>query len=449
MEPTPQHQNPTQRREATARRPGIIGATNVLVLLVCLTAFVAELDLEKRGVLDRGLDLQVMLRSAFWFVLAFYCVVSLKSSPMLFRLLRDIKWWGVLITWLCGTAAFSPTPLKTFVSAFSLLCVITFIWIASQELGNRKIAILIRNTLLVFLAISIITYMIAPTFSRLVTWDGHSNTLSLRMEGIASHPNSIGTMAVLSLLITAVYDKWRISIIYISKLAIPVSALFLSGSRTSAGALLILWAGQYLFRRSLYVSLITTVVLGVAVAFVSFIGFDYIEQAISRTTGGADIETGTGRIFIWQMVWSLVQYRPILGYGYNTTVYYLPQNINLLDPRAQFAVPQAHNMLLQLLFCGGLVAIGIFLLASASTVWRLLKTGADMGLAYFFFAIIIGVMESSIFGGSANTLTLALALALSSSTNNKNVNLNQPRVPRVRFRPSWHLTEVGNRGRLS
>jgi hypothetical protein len=82
---------------------------------------------------------------------------------------------------------------------------------------------------------------------------------------------------------------------------------------------------------------------------------------------------GTGRLYIWERTWQLIQSHPIFGYGLDTLPYYFPQDdpekISALNDENTI-VDKPHNMYLALGYGSGLPALASFLALSLIFSWR-------------------------------------------------------------------------------
>jgi O-antigen ligase len=134
---------------------------------------------------------------------------------------------------------------------------------------------------------------------------------------------------------------------------------------------------------------------------------DQILIGLSRSGRADELATGTSRTLIWQVVSMLAWQKPLLGWGYGSTVFLLPQYEHYMG----HAAPHAHNIVLQLWITTGFVGVGLFLLAASTRFILALARGERTIVALLLFVILNGLTESSAFGGIANITSIALILA--------------------------------------
>ncbi len=108
---------------------------------------------------------------------------------------------------------------------------------------------------------------------------------------------------------------------------------------------------------------------GVAAAAAALIvSLDSQILAIFARSGNADeLLTGTGRSFIWELSWSLVQRAPVFGYGFNSTyAIFMEEAYLLAGDVGIYVFPHSHNLFLQLLLYGGVIALALFAVMTVS-----------------------------------------------------------------------------------
>ena len=254
-----------------------------------------------------------------------------------------------------------------------------------------------RNALALFVFFSFIVLAIKPS---MVTWSNYQGLipgLSLRFSGLSNHPNVMGPLMVVLLLLLFVKpfsNSWINRIVWVLGLA----GLLLAQSKTAwlatLAALTYLTYTNYRqqvaerffdFRRPELAASILSVlmlILLVASAFIMFGKLSFVDQFL-QTREGSDLLTMTGRTDIWQIALREWQQHPLFGYG-----------LNLFDDfhRMQYALPaavHAHSQFYQILASAGLVGVFGFIFYIAT----LLKFGfkvnkSSMGLSIALFIVI-------------------------------------------------------------
>jgi exopolysaccharide production protein ExoQ len=116
------------------------------------------------------------------------------------------------------------------------------------------------------------------------------------------------------------------------------------------------------------------VFMGVAAILV--ISLDSEILAIFARSGDADeLLTGTGRSFIWDLSWGLIKRAPILGYGFNSTYsIFMDEAYLLAGDVGLYIFPHSHNLVLQLLLYGGVIALVLFVFPIVSIAAIAVKT---------------------------------------------------------------------------
>lgn len=133
----------------------------------------------------------------------------------------------------------------------------------------------------------------------------------------------------------------------------------------------------------------------------------------ARSGDADELLTGTGRSFIWELSWGLIQRAPIFGYGFNSTYSIFMEEAYLLaGDVGVYIFPHSHNLFLQLLLYGGVIALALFALLIAS-VLRIAIVARDPRIAAFLaFYLSFSMTESAGFFQYADNMIPILALAV-------------------------------------
>lgn len=201
----------------------------------------------------------------------------------------------------------------------------------------------------------------------------------LRLGGLAGHPNSLGTVSLLSIwgclaMLHAMSNELsarRILVLFV--LATTIINLATTGSATSQvlGGLTV--AGLFttslfgrLSKRQKALVILTTAALALGALYFTVIGGLSGDLAVIATESvGKDI-TLTGRTDLWVVAIDAFTERPFLGWGfdYHETVF--------SDPRFQVGYNQYHNGFLDTLVNGGIMLLTVFMYA----IWLFFKRAA-------------------------------------------------------------------------
>ena len=338
-------------------------------LLLFSTAFLYLVNLDPVDA-DIQLDGQVLVKLVVLFFSGLFCVYSVLNNSEVRR---------VLFTFPCvmtvGVGAlmvlasiFSISPRESVVSSGSaLVCIVLTIsvavyssrWIAlSAIIGGQFVFVL--GSWIAFLAVPSIGVFLEPI---------ENGEFFPRMGGLA-HPNTLGQLsgfvlvAFVSFFISAKGPRrtwlwWGLPVVVIS-----VAAMYFSLCRSAMLATLI--ALMWCFRGSIMnerriVYFLFAGCLGVGELFLFFASVSnpdtWAEKLLSKVTKSGSVNeltSATGRDAIWAETVSLIQQRPVLGYGAATSK-------SLLAEYSHYT----HNMFLNVslsagVFAGALLVLQVF-----------------------------------------------------------------------------------------
>ncbi|WP_255588192.1 O-antigen ligase family protein [Deefgea piscis] len=254
-----------------------------------------------------------------------------------------------------------------------------------------------RNALALFVFFSFIVLVVNPS---MVTWSNYQGLipgLSLRFSGLSNHPNVMGPLMVILLLLLFVKpfsNSWINRIVWVLGLA----GLLLAQSKTAwlatLAALTYLTYTNYRqqvverffdFRRpALAASILSALmlILLVASAFIMFGKFSFVDQFL-LTREGSDLLTMTGRTDIWQIALREWQLHPLFGYG-----------LSLFDDfhRMQYALPaavHAHSQFYQVLASAGVIGVfGLIFYMATLLILGIKVNNSSMGLSIALLIVI-------------------------------------------------------------
>jgi O-antigen ligase len=237
------------------------------------------------------------------------------------------------------------------------------------------------------------------------------------MRGVTPQPNTLGAVAAFTILLAVMYfqvftTRQRV----LAAVAILISAFCLvySDSRTSIATLalcLLLW---WLRRSNVALNLFTIVAAALAaMLIITFV--PNVSAYLSRGEAGpTDLSSLNGRSRIWNVAWESIYAHPYLGQGYGASRLILP-----MDERLFGAAVNTHNVYIELLFSGGVVLFGLFVLVVAASVFRSAIQGRTEALIMLLFFLIRGAAEATPYGGlplfPAFVFYIAVSLCLARS----------------------------------
>lgn len=389
----------------------------MLDLLLIAYVFLTQLSIrrltgsEKLATDPAKLDLSNITKIALWvFGLLFAAWLLRRHAGWLLQ--APMRYVLIFFAWIFVTALYSPEPFKSLVMAASLLSVF-FVFLAYAE--ARGLPVLFDRLIqiqTVFLALSIVLFFAVPSVSRMLAWDG---SVGSRMTGLGGHPNQTGVLA--SFILVAIYarcDSGRLSLLFKAfAVLVALVALVLTQSRTSliAGAF---GCATFFLLKSRWNAVLIPILLCLGAAAAIVISLDSQILAMFARSGDADeLLTGTGRSFIWELSWGLIQRQPILGYGFNSTYSIFMEEAYLLAGDVGIYVfPHSHNLVLQLLLYGGVIALALFTLLILS-IGRCALVARDPRIAALLACYLsFSMTESAGFFQYADNMIAILALAV-------------------------------------
>lgn len=281
-----------------------------------------------------------------------------------------------------GTLVFLPVLIAVAANSVHRIRFLADIWIAGAALSAL---------------VGTLGYLHVGGVAHLVSQGGASGAVS-REAGLTTHSNTFALASAMALAMAAARlgrARGRSCLYFSAVVLILISAIVISGSRAGliggAFGLMLLAA---LHREGRKGSVRTAVVAALLAAVIAFALSPAPPPAVERLLGGSDPSVAPStqrRVEIYPAVWHEVLQRPVVGHGFE----------NLRG---------SHNIYLQLLHAGGLIALVGFLLfavGSTATGFRLgrsqavpdelrsLARGLVASLAVWLVAV--GIVQPAIF----------------------------------------------------
>jgi exopolysaccharide production protein ExoQ len=395
---------------------GILRGNRMSTLMHLFVAvFLMQAVFRIRDYQDKDVDFQVILKIAVWATVA--GVALLHSRRWLEAMLTPFNLPCLLfLIWLFATAAVSPNPTYTLVSAFTIFACVIFSAYVFSLFEPREIFVTIALAMVAFCAISIVAYFAVPEFGRYVYWLNGERFVSPRLAGIAGSANNMALIAAFALIVIGLYAR-EFHRIHWSFVPVAVlicgAALVLTNSRTPlAMVLVILFMTYALTWRRLHIAILLVSAGLLAVSILLPVSDQILLKVVSRSGSADELTSLTGRTEIWYTVLKLVEQRPWTGYGYASSVFVLPEHQNAIG----FATSHAHNLALQLLLTTGWVGLILFVMTIIGIGIRAVLHNNRVMFALLAFVLLNGITESSGFTTLANICTLAFALAVTYPT---------------------------------
>ena len=376
-----------------------------------LAAFLMHAVFRIRDYQDKDVDFQVIIKIALWVTVATVAIIHARRWIDLLRNPVNIP-SALFLIWLFATAIVSPNPTYTTVSAFTIFaCVVFSAYVFSKFEPVEVFATLILAISL-FCAISIVVYFAIPEFGRYVYWVNQERFVSPRLAGIAGSANNMALIAAFGLVVTGLYAR---EFDRMNRLLVPMAvllcgaALLMTNSRSPLVMAVIIVLSTYVFTwRRLYAGLFIASVAALMFAALIPFGQEFLLKAVSRSGDVGEVTSFTGRTEIWYAVLKLVEAQPLMGYGYASSVFVLPEHASDVG----FATSHAHNVVLQLLLTTGWIGIVLFALSIAGVTLRAIVYRDRIAFGMMAFVLLNGITESSGFTTLANVCSLAFGIAV-------------------------------------
>jgi O-antigen ligase len=312
------------------------------------------------------------------------------------------------------SALWSVAPAFSGGAGLGLLAYLVLACIVVVDLRDETVIRLIVWTLLSFVCAAFAAAAVVPDVAWLKASLDEAGSPD-RLQGFAGHPNALGIVAGLLMLMVAAARRQALigGATFYGSLAIGFVALLATGSRTALIAALIAW-GLVKARNSRFGAAAAIAILAASSLILLLGACDALPDItdmlgkLSRSGRGSEILTLTGRTDIWDIAWTNIMRKPFFGWGYYGTEQLIADS---LDPRFADQAKHAHNMFLQSLlsvgFVGSLPGFAFIILL----VGRFAMSPDPTRDQITLFILVLGFSESSIFG-MPSALTLIFFWAL-------------------------------------
>jgi O-antigen ligase len=387
------------------------GNRTATLLHVFAAVFLMQAVFRIRDYQDKEVDFQVIIKIALWITVAAVSLIHFRRWA--YVLLKPGNAPALLfLLWLPLTAAVSPNPTYTLVSAFTIFACVVFFAYVFARFPAIDIFVTIVAAITLFCAISIVVYFVIPEFGHYVYWMNEERFVSPRLAGIAGSANNMALIAAFALVLLGLEAR---EFHRVNPLIIPVAglicgaALIMTNSRMPLVMTCVIVATAWLATwRRLYAGLFALSAAFLLFAALLPFGQETLLKAVSRSGSVGEITSLTGRTEIWYTVMKLSELAPWMGYGYGSSVFVLPAHMSDIG----FATSHAHNLILQLLLTTGGIGVLLFVLTVLGTGLRAIAYRDRMTFGMLAFVILNGITESSGFTTLANICTLAFAVAV-------------------------------------
>jgi len=343
--------------------------------------------LSMTALFSAGFDHDVVYYGVFLMTL-FMGITTLVYKEVI-ELNRIALVFSLFILWSFMSFIWSISPIRTVIEGIQLLSFL-LVYLLSKKLSQEGLDKLIKVLPLVtggIALLGILEYLFVS---------------GSRIHATFTNPNPFGIYMVMMFLMTLAMSLRSKSKGYMILSTLFLSAVFLSGSRASMGAmtvaLLIPFFG--IKRPDLKSSIIRFVIILVFAFVFSQIALYasvYIRENIfvdksllESITRSSSFVTSSlkGRLEFWRVAFDLFKNKPFLGYGHGTffSAYYIEYGMNEWYSRF------THNHYLQMAAEIGAVGVGLFLLFLWTSFKGVIHNAKQSEKPIFFWGIVAGLV---------------------------------------------------------
>lgn len=324
-------------------------------------------------------------------------VLLLRRPRLVLRRVAAVPWLALLAVLTIASSAWSLDPVLTLRRSIPFALAGLFgIYFAARFSPLRQVAIL-RFTMTMLAVATVAVVLLVPAIG-LDHSPGHGGD----WQGVFTQKNACGRMMVLATAVVLFGGRLRRG--SAASLALFVFVLIMSGSRGAwiiEGALLLLWMGVWIGRRS---SARVRMVLAVAapVAVLGVAGLGVVMAARAAPLFGRDL-TMSGRTAIWGQVVQSIARHPLLGYGYEAFWRGMQGPSLQISAAVHFVVVHAHNGFLEIaleLGAGGVLLILLAGLRALRQLWPVWIHGSVERIAFpvavLFLVVLYDLDENTL-----------------------------------------------------
>jgi O-antigen ligase len=326
-------------------------------------------------------------------------VILVRRFDTFITFVKAEKYLSIFVL-LCLLSAFwTDYPELSIKRSFQLFVIYIVVILAIINIAPRVLLNQLRIIISLYLFINLFTGKLIPAAIDPVfqTW-----------RGIEVHKNHLAQTSVYCLLSSLVlfnFDREKWTKIY--DLVLMLIAVYLIYKAHSSSAVMvvaiILFLGFLFYAESIFTTLrVGRSVLGLIILFFlcfSVIFLIFSSDVFSLVPGyfGKDL-TLSGRVPIWEYVWSEIEKKLFLGYGF--AAYWImghPRILIFADYFEGFMVNQAHNGYLEIFLQLGIIGIISFLFIIIAYIYRMLKLNNNLAIIILISILTLNFTESVLF----------------------------------------------------
>lgn len=285
----------------------------------------------------------------------------------------------------------------------SLLGLISILFLTDLLSKKYELDYLLLKSLLILdlvIILSIISLVLKLPFAKMEFVD------AIRYAGITYGAHAVGRVAFIAFLIRIYFlskNKPSIKIIFINliMLGIYLFSIQIADSRQiqlSLIAIAPIWLivfNKLLFkeyRGQIYLIFFFIFIL-IILLMINFNIGNILD--LFQRTGKENIYTFTGRIYVWESAFKLIDIKPILGYGYGAggTELFIFHGLT-----SAWTTQSAHNIFIHQLLDLGIVGLLILVLILSYFLYLSIKLKNKLMISFFIFIAIVGFLERALSG---------------------------------------------------
>ena len=377
-----------------------LALTLFLVFLFFMPIYISRLFGEKFNII------QTLIKSGITLSVIILYLVNLKYEhtmkdysmyPFNYRFFL-LPWIYLLIAFL---SIFWSSDVETTIK--SLLGLITVLFLADLLTKKYELDYILLKSLLILdsiIILSLISYILKLPFAKMEFVD------AIRYAGITYGAHAIGRVAFIAFLIRIYFlskNNPNLKTIFFNliMLLVYIYSVLIADSRQIQLALIailpfwLLALNRYIFkehRAKIYLILFFVFILMILLMIIFNVG--NISELFQRT-GKEDVYTLTGRVYVWQSAFKLIDIQPILGYGYGAggSELYIFHKLT-----SAWSTQSAHNIFIHQLLDLGIIGLIILILTLGYFLYLSIKLKSKFMISFFIFIAVVGFLERSLSG---------------------------------------------------
>lgn len=255
-----------------------------------------------------------------------------------------------------------------------------------------------KIAILLLLFFSVLTALVLPQIAVQENYNGIIPSISFRLWGLGSHPNSIGAISLFFLLLIT-HEQFEIRLVQFFAVVIASIVLILSQSKTVFIALITCFGIMLYYRMKLRIGfktkqlIVSLIIFAVAITLILSIIIDIeaLSTKLLSLIQSDDTFSLTGRDRIWDVAILEWKNNPLFGYG---PTMWDEEFRNLIGMNYAFS---AHNQFLQSLACAGIfgfMSLIIYLLVLFIFSIRVADATKGLSLAIFVLFALRSITET-------------------------------------------------------